>query len=120
MLSVAGIYGPAIYKETKVSQLVRTVATIRMLQVKHYIDWHGSVPMLPGMTFTIEPLIVEGRYFVHQIIVTGVSSGVNSEFKIWRDNWTVVSTVGRRSAQYEHTILITEDGHEVIKFFIGS
>lgn len=67
--------------------------------VKHYIDWHGSVPMLPGMTFTIEPLIVEGA---------------NSDFKIWRDNWTVVSVCGSRSAQYEHTILITEDGHEVL------
>jgi len=67
--------------------------------VRHYIDWYGSVPMLPGMTFTIEPLIVEGN---------------DSEFRMWRDNWTIVSVHGKRSAQYEHTILITDDGHEVL------
>lgn len=57
-------------------------------------------PMLmrPGMTFTIEPMLVEG----------------SPRVLCWPDNWTIVTADGKRAAQYEHTILITEHGHEVL------
>ena len=54
--------------------------------------------MLPGMTFTIEPGVSEG------------SSGV----RVLEDNWTAVSPDNSRSAQFEHTILVTEDGVEIL------
>ncbi len=54
--------------------------------------------MLPGMTFTIEPMINLG--------VPGWS--------VWDDDWTVVTADLRRSAQYEHTVLVTSAGAEVL------
>ena len=54
--------------------------------------------MLPGMTFTIEPGVSEG------------SPGV----RVLEDNWTAVSPDNSRSAQFEHTILVTEDGVEIL------
>ncbi len=50
------------------------------------------------MTFTIEPMINMGK----------------PDLKILEDNWTAVTRDGQLSAQYEHTILVTEDGHEVL------
>ncbi len=52
----------------------------------------------PGMVFTIEPMINEGTH----------------KAKILKDNWTAVTADGRLSAQWEHTVLITEDGVEVM------
>lgn len=54
--------------------------------------------MVVGQTFTIEPQLNEGQ-------IKG---------KMWKDGWTVVTSDGRLSAQYEHTILITPDGHEIL------
>ena len=54
--------------------------------------------MLPGMTFTIEP---------------GVSEG-SPEVKILEDGWTAVSPDNSRSAQFEHTVLVTETGVEIL------
>ena len=54
--------------------------------------------MREGMTFTIEPMITLGT--------------VN--YKIWDDKWTAVTADGRRTAQFEHTILVTADGAEVL------
>jgi methionyl aminopeptidase len=54
--------------------------------------------MRPGMTFTIEPMITLGT--------------VN--YKLWDDNWTAVTADGKRTAQFEHTILVTDDGAEVL------
>ncbi|KAF8821812.1 methionine aminopeptidase [Cardiosporidium cionae] len=54
--------------------------------------------MLPGMAFTIEPVICEG------------SAGVHA----WPDGWTITTKDGKRSAQFEHTILITLDGYEIL------
>jgi len=54
--------------------------------------------MRPGMAFTIEPIIVAGK---PQVIT-------------WDDNWTVACDRGTLSAQFEHTVLITEDGVEVL------
>ena len=52
----------------------------------------------PGMTFTIEPMLNLGT----------------SEWDMWDDNWTVVTKDRRRSAQFEHTILITDTGAEIL------
>ena len=54
--------------------------------------------MKPGNIFTIEPMINEGSW----------------KSTTWLDNWTAVTADGKRSAQFEHTILITEDGCEVL------
>ena len=52
----------------------------------------------PGMTFTIEPMLNLGT----------------ADWQMWDDRWTVVTADRRRSAQFEHTILITEDGNEIL------
>ncbi|MFK5689841.1 type I methionyl aminopeptidase [Ornithinimicrobium sp. LYQ92] len=52
----------------------------------------------PGMTFTIEPMLNLGTPEWHE----------------WEDGWTVVTADGAPSAQFEHTILITEDGPEIL------
>jgi methionyl aminopeptidase len=54
--------------------------------------------MKPGHVFTIEPMINEGTW-------QDVS---------WPDNWTAVTTDGKRSAQFEHTLLVTETGVEIL------
>ena len=52
----------------------------------------------PGMTFTIEPMLNLGTH----------------EWTMWDDGWTVVTKDLRRSAQFEHTVLITDDGPEIL------
>ncbi len=52
----------------------------------------------PGMTFTVEPMLTIG----------------SPESTLWDDDWTVVTTDGRRTAQFEHTILITPDGPQIL------
>ena len=54
--------------------------------------------MKPGHVFTIEPMINMGNW----------------KDLTWNDKWTSVTVDGQRSAQFEHTILITEDGCEVL------
>jgi methionyl aminopeptidase len=56
------------------------------------------MPMEPGMVFTIEPMIAIGDH----------------REKIWSDGWTAVTQDGLRTAQFEHTILVTESGSEVL------
>ena len=51
-----------------------------------------------GMTFTIEPMLNLGT----------------PDWQMWDDGWTVVTKDGSRSAQFEHTILVTEDGNEIL------
>ncbi|XP_006220544.2 LOW QUALITY PROTEIN: methionine aminopeptidase 1D, mitochondrial [Vicugna pacos] len=64
--------------------------------------WHhandSDLLMEEGMAFTIEPLITEG----------------SPEFKVLEDAWTVVSLDNQRSAQFEHTVLITSWGAEIL------
>ncbi|XP_016095366.1 methionine aminopeptidase 1D, mitochondrial-like [Sinocyclocheilus grahami] len=64
--------------------------------------WHHAndidLQMEEGMSFTIEPILMEG----------------SSEFKILRDKWTAVSVDDKRSAQFEHTVVITSDGVEIL------
>jgi len=67
-------------------------------QVLHYGRSGTGMELEPGMTFTIEPMINAGR----------------RETKLLKDNWTVVTKDHSLSAQWEHTILVTDDGHEVL------
>jgi len=68
------------------------------IQVLHYYDSRASTIMRPGMTFTIEPMITLGT--------------VN--YKVWDDDWTAVTADAKRTAQFEHTVLVTDDGVEVL------
>lgn len=64
--------------------------------------WHhandNDLKMEEGMSFTIEPILMEGT----------------SEFRILSDKWTAVSVDDKRSAQFEHTVVITSDGVEIL------
>lgn len=69
-------------------------------QIVH-VGKRGTGPeMKPGMTFTIEPMINLGR----------------RHSRLLKDGWTVVTQDGKYSAQFEHTILVTEEGqgHEIL------
>ncbi|KAJ3126085.1 Methionine aminopeptidase 1 [Nowakowskiella sp. JEL0407] len=66
--------------------------------VPHYAKNKAVGVMKPGHTFTIEPMISEGVWRDEQ----------------WPDQWTVVTADGKRSAQFEHTLLVTETGCEVL------
>ena len=69
------------------------------LVIPHYDAAPGYDTVIePGMTFTIEPMLNLGT----------------PDWTLWEDGWTVVSRDQRRSAQFEHTILITEDGPEIL------
>lgn len=67
-------------------------------QVLHYGKAQTGIELEPGMIFTIEPMINAGKRHV----------------KLLNDNWTVVTKDHSPSAQWEHTILVTETGHEVL------
>ena len=67
-------------------------------QVLHYGTPGTGMELKPGMTFTIEPMINAGKRHVRQL----------------PDGWTVVTKDRSLSAQWEHTILVTENGHEVL------
>jgi len=65
--------------------------------VLHYGSKNTGMDLMPGMTFTIEPMINAGKYNV----------------KILNDGWTAVTKDKSLSAQFEHTIGITENGYEI-------
>ncbi|MAF84355.1 MAG: type I methionyl aminopeptidase [Gammaproteobacteria bacterium] len=67
-------------------------------QVLHYGLPKSGIEIVPGMTFTIEPMVNAGKRHV----------------RLMPDGWTVVTKDHSLSAQWEHTILITEDGNEVL------
>lgn len=69
--------------------------------VPHVADEEDGMLIVPGMTFTVEPMINEGDYEVE----------IDEE-----DEWTVYTIDGKLSAQWEHTILVTEDGIEIIAY----
>jgi methionyl aminopeptidase len=68
------------------------------LIIPHYDDPRFDDEIRPGMTFTIEPMLNLGT----------------PEWVMWDDDWTVVTADGRRSAQFEHTLLVTADGAEIL------
>ena len=67
-------------------------------QVLHYGKPGTGFEIRAGMTFTIEPMINAGK----------------KETRLLADEWTVVTKDRSLSAQWEHTILVTEDGHEIL------
>ncbi len=67
-------------------------------QVLHYGKTGTGVELQPGMTITVEPMLNAGRRHV----------------RLLADGWTVVTKDHSLSAQWEHTVLITEDGFEVL------
>lgn len=67
-------------------------------QVLHYGKANTGITLQPGMTFTIEPMINAGKRHT----------------KLLPDKWTVVTKDHKLSAQWEHTILVTETGYEVL------
>ena len=68
------------------------------LQIPHYHDPRASTILVPGMTFTIEPMLTLG----------------DPACGMWNDNWTAVTLDGRRTAQFEHTLLVTDEGIELL------
>jgi methionyl aminopeptidase len=68
------------------------------LYVPHYDKPDLETVMEPGMTFTIEPMITLGTH----------------KYEMWRDNWTVVTKDRKWTAQFEHTIVVTDDGYEIL------
>jgi methionyl aminopeptidase len=73
-------------------------------QVMHYGRPGTMEELVPGMMFTIEPMINAGRRDVRE---TG-------------DGWTIVTRDRSLSAQWEHTVLVTETGYEVMTLSAGS
>jgi methionyl aminopeptidase len=68
------------------------------LIIPHYDESYYNDLIEVGMTFTIEPMLNLGTH----------------EWTMWDDNWTVVTKDLRRSAQFEHTLLVTADGAEIL------
>lgn len=66
--------------------------------VHHYDEPRDRTRLRPGMVFTIEPMLTLGDPDVAQ----------------WDDGWTIITLDGQPSAQFEHTVLVTKDGVEVL------
>jgi len=73
-------------------------------QVLHYGKPGTLDRLVPGMTFTIEPMINAGRRDIKELA----------------DGWTIVTKDHSLSAQWEHTVLVTEDGYEVLTVSAGT
>jgi methionyl aminopeptidase len=67
-------------------------------QIPHYDHPGATLRLQPGMTFTIEPMITVGSYGV----------------RMWDDGWTAVTEDRSRTAQFEHTLVVCDDGAEVL------
>jgi methionyl aminopeptidase len=72
--------------------------------VLHYYDPSADLVLTPGLTFTIEPMINEGSWELG---------------RIWPDGWTAPTRDGSRSAQFEHSLLVTATGVEVLTLLPG-
>ena len=68
------------------------------VQILHYYEPRNNMLMRPGMTFTIEPMISLGTY----------------QHRMLKDGWTAVTADGKRTAQFEHTVLVTDTGVDVL------
>jgi methionyl aminopeptidase len=73
-------------------------------QVLHYGRPHTGIELVAGMTFTIEPMINAGKAAISEL----------------PDGWTIITKDRSLSAQWEHTVLVTESGHEVLTISDGS
>jgi methionyl aminopeptidase len=72
--------------------------------VTHYGKAGTGALMEPGMIFTIEPMINAGKAGIREMA----------------DGWTIVTKDHSLSAQWEHTVLVTETGHEVLTLSAGA
>ncbi len=68
------------------------------LVVLHYDEPSVDTVLEPGMTFTIEPMITLGTI----------------DYDVWPDGWTVTTKDKQRTAQFEHTLVVTADGAEIL------
>ena len=68
------------------------------LFVPHFDSPGATETMVPGMTFTIEPMITLGT----------------TAYDLWADGWTATTKDRRWTAQFEHTVLVTESGYEIL------
>ena len=68
------------------------------LIIPHYDDPEYDTVIEPGMVFTVEPMLTLG----------------SADWDMWEDGWTVTTKDKKFTAQFEHTILITEDGPEIL------
>jgi methionyl aminopeptidase len=66
--------------------------------VPHYDEPAYNTLIETGMTFTIEPMLTLGTI----------------DYEIWDDGWTVVTTDRRRTAQFEHTIVVNDSGAQIL------
>ncbi|MFA7269621.1 MAG: type I methionyl aminopeptidase [Sterolibacterium sp.] len=73
-------------------------------QVLHYGKPGSGIELLAGMTFTIEPMINAGKAAISEL----------------PDGWTIITKDRSLSAQWEHTLLVTETGHEVLTLSRGA
>jgi methionyl aminopeptidase len=67
-------------------------------QVLHYYEPRSRGVLEEGMVFTVEPMLTMG----------------SPEHVVWSDGWTAVTSDGRRAAQFEHTIVVTREGAEIL------
>jgi methionyl aminopeptidase len=74
------------------------------LVVPHYFDPGYDTVMEVGMTFTIEPMITLGTY----------------DYDIWDDTWTVVTKDRKWTAQFEHTLVVTDRGCDILTLPTGA
>ena len=113
--TAVSVCGPGVCI-TAIGEAVTGVAAQHDLRIVHEFCGHGTgevlhmppfirhfrnketVPMRPGMIFTIEPILVEG----------------SRRITTWDDGWSIVMMDGGRGAQFEHEVLITEHGAEVL------
>ena len=97
--AIADTFEPAGYGSVKefAGHGIGTVFHTRPF-VLHYRNDESHELMLPGMTFTIEPMITDGA----------------PQISMWDDAWTVVTVDRSRSVQFEHTLLVTENGVDVL------
>jgi methionyl aminopeptidase len=68
------------------------------LVIPHYDDPNATTVIEPGMVFTIEPMLTLGT----------------TEWDLWADDWTVVTRDRSLTAQFEHTVVVTERGAEIL------
>jgi methionyl aminopeptidase len=73
-------------------------------QILHYGRPGQGIRSEPGMTFTVEPMINAGKRDIRQLA----------------DGWTIVTADHSLSAQWEHTVLVTDDGYEVLTLSRGA
>lgn len=66
--------------------------------VPHFYNPEEYTKIKPGMVFTVEPMVNVGTW----------------EHTIWKDGWTAVTLDLKRSAQFEHTVLVTQDGVDIL------